>query len=66
VLLGRDTGLPHLLAPNLLTGGKGADLVIRGDVVLNTPHVRPHVLLLRNRTTHIVLSWSNYVTRPSP
>lgn len=35
VLLGRDTGLPHLLAPNLLTGGKGADLVIRGDVVLN-------------------------------
>jgi hypothetical protein len=35
VLLGRDTGIPHLLAPNLLTGGKGADLVIRGDVVVN-------------------------------
>jgi hypothetical protein len=35
VLLERDTGLPHLLAPNLLTGGKGADLVIRGNVVLN-------------------------------
>jgi hypothetical protein len=26
--------IPHLLAPNLLTGGKGADLVIRGNVVL--------------------------------
>jgi hypothetical protein len=36
VLMGRDTGHPHLLAPNLLTGGKGADLVIRGNVVLNT------------------------------
>jgi hypothetical protein len=28
VLLGRETGLPHLLAPNLLTGGKGTDLVV--------------------------------------
>jgi hypothetical protein len=36
VLLGRDTGLLQLLAPLLLTGGKGADLVIRGNVVLNT------------------------------
>jgi hypothetical protein len=36
VLMGRDTGHPHLLAPNLLTGGKGADLVIRGNVVLNS------------------------------
>jgi hypothetical protein len=35
VLMGRDTGHSHLLAPNLLTGGKGADLVIRGNVVLN-------------------------------
>jgi hypothetical protein len=35
MLLGRDMGLPRLLAPNLLTGGKGADLVIRGNVVLN-------------------------------
>jgi hypothetical protein len=26
----------QLLAPLLLTGGKGADLVIRGNVVLNT------------------------------
>jgi hypothetical protein len=31
----RDTSLPRLLAPNLLTEGKGADLVIYGDVVLN-------------------------------
>jgi hypothetical protein len=35
VLMGRETGLPQLLAPLLLTGGKGADLVIRGNVVLN-------------------------------
>jgi hypothetical protein len=35
VLLGRKTGLPHLLASNLLTGGNVADLVIRGNVVLN-------------------------------
>jgi hypothetical protein len=33
VLLGRDTSLPHLLASNLLTGGKRVDLVIRGNVV---------------------------------
>jgi hypothetical protein len=33
--MGRETGLLQLLAPLLLTGGKGADLVIRGDVVLN-------------------------------
>jgi hypothetical protein len=35
VLLGRKTGSLQLLAPLLLTGGKGADLVIRGNVVLN-------------------------------
>jgi hypothetical protein len=35
VLMGRETGYLHLLAPLLLTGGKGADLVIRGNVVLN-------------------------------
>jgi hypothetical protein len=35
VLMGRETGLPQLLAPLLLTEGKGADLVIRGNVVLN-------------------------------
>jgi hypothetical protein len=36
VLMGRETGTLQLLAPLLLTGGKGADLVIRGNVVLNT------------------------------
>jgi hypothetical protein len=35
VLLGRDTGLLQLLAPLLLTEGKGADRVIRDNVVLN-------------------------------
>jgi hypothetical protein len=35
VLMGRETSTLQLLAPLLLTGGKGADLVIRGDVVLN-------------------------------
>jgi hypothetical protein len=34
VLMGRETGSLQLLAPLLLTGGKGADLVIRGNVVL--------------------------------
>jgi hypothetical protein len=33
VLMGRETGSLHLLAPLLLTGGTGAD---RGKVVLNT------------------------------
>jgi hypothetical protein len=36
VLLGRDMSLPHLLAPNLLMGGKGADLMIRGNIVINS------------------------------
>jgi hypothetical protein len=37
VLMGRETGLPQrLLVPLLLTGGKGADPVICGNVVLNT------------------------------
>jgi hypothetical protein len=35
VLMGRETSSLYLLAPLLLTGGKGADLVIRGNVVLN-------------------------------
>jgi hypothetical protein len=35
VLMGRETGLLQLLAPLLLTGGKGANPVIRGNVVLN-------------------------------
>jgi hypothetical protein len=37
--MGRETGSLHLLAPLLLTGVKGADLVIRGNVVLNSLHV---------------------------
>jgi hypothetical protein len=37
--MGRETGSLHLLAPLLLTGGKGADLVIRGNVVLNTANL---------------------------
>jgi hypothetical protein len=41
VLMGRDTGYLHLLTPNLLTGGKRADLAIRGNVVLNRFHVVP-------------------------
>jgi hypothetical protein len=39
MLMGRETGLLQLLAPNLLTGGKEADLVIRGNVVLNKANV---------------------------
>jgi hypothetical protein len=31
-----ETGSLQLLAPLLLTGRKGVDLVIRGDVVLNS------------------------------
>jgi hypothetical protein len=34
--MGRETGSLQLLAPLLLTGENGADLVIRGNVVLNT------------------------------
>jgi hypothetical protein len=33
--MGRETGSLQLLAPLLLTGGKGTDLMIRGNVVLN-------------------------------
>jgi hypothetical protein len=44
--MGRETGLLQLLAPLLLTGGKGADLVIRGDVVLNTLSARSTSTLL--------------------
>jgi hypothetical protein len=49
VLLGRDTGLLQLLAPLLLTGGKGADLVIRGNVVLNTLSARSTSTLLQDQ-----------------
>jgi hypothetical protein len=38
VFMGRETGTLQLLTPLLLTGGKGADLVIRGNVFLNTDH----------------------------
>jgi hypothetical protein len=47
VLMGRETGSLQLLAPLLLTGGKGADLVIRGNVVLNTLSARSTSTLLR-------------------
>jgi hypothetical protein len=36
VLMGRETGSLQLLASLLLTGGKGVDLVICGNVVLNS------------------------------
>jgi hypothetical protein len=46
VLIARETSLLRLLAPNLLTRGKGADLVIRGNVVLNTLSARSTSMLL--------------------
>jgi hypothetical protein len=39
----------QLLASLLLTGGKGADLVIRGNVVLNTLSARSTSTLLRDQ-----------------
>jgi hypothetical protein len=45
--MGRETGLLQLLAPLLLMGGKGADLVIHGDVVLNTLSTHSISTLLR-------------------
>jgi hypothetical protein len=44
VLLERDTGLPHFLAPNLLTEEKGVNPVIHDDVVLNNPQDRSTLL----------------------
>jgi hypothetical protein len=44
--MGRETGSLHLLTPLLLTGGKGADLVVRGNVVLNTLSARSTSTLL--------------------
>jgi hypothetical protein len=49
VLLGRETSSLQLLAPLLLTGGKGADLVIRGDVILNTLSACSTSTLLRDQ-----------------
>jgi hypothetical protein len=48
--MGRETDSLQLLAPLLLTGGKGADLVIRGNVVLNTLSARSTSMLLRTRS----------------
>jgi hypothetical protein len=44
--MGRETGLLQLLAPLLLMGGKGAELVIRGDIVLNMLSARSTSTLL--------------------
>ena len=49
VLMGRETDSLHLLAPLLLTGGNGADLVIRGNVFLNTLSARSTSTLLRDQ-----------------
>jgi hypothetical protein len=46
--MGRETDSLQLLAPLLLTG-KGADLVIRGNVVLNTLSARSTSTLLRDQ-----------------
>jgi hypothetical protein len=46
--MGWGMGSLQLLTPLLLTGGKGADLVIRGNVVLNSldPIQARHSLVL--------------------
>jgi hypothetical protein len=49
VLMERETGSLQLLAPLLLTGGKGADLVICGNVVLNTLSACSTSMLLRDQ-----------------
>jgi hypothetical protein len=64
VLLGRETSSLQLLAPLLLTGGKGADLVIRGNVVLNTLSARSTSTLLRDQIC-INSPSSRQVLRPS-
>jgi hypothetical protein len=48
--MGRETDSLHLLAPLLLTGGKRADLVIRGNIVLNTLSARSTSTLLLDQT----------------
>jgi hypothetical protein len=63
VLMGRDTGYLHLLTPNLLTGGKRADLAIRGNVVLNTLSARSTSTLLRDQI-YINSSSSRQVSWP--
>jgi hypothetical protein len=62
VLMGRETGSLQLLAPLLLTGGKGADLVIRGNVVLNRyPYARLSVTHLQK-----IISPLAFAISPSP
>jgi hypothetical protein len=64
MLLGRDMSLPWLIAPNLLTEVKGADLVIRGNVVLNTLSARSTSTLPRDQIC-IDTPSSRHVPRPS-
>jgi hypothetical protein len=64
VLLGREIGLPHLLVPNLLTGGKRADVMICGNVVLNTLSAYSTSALLQDQICIDYLS-SQHVPRPS-
>jgi hypothetical protein len=54
VLMGRETDPLQLLASVLLTGGKGADLVIRGNVFFNNNN-SPQVAFLcyRNYASRI-------------
>jgi hypothetical protein len=42
MLLGRDMSFPQLLVSDLLMGGKGPDLVIYGNIVLNIIHAHMH------------------------
>jgi hypothetical protein len=64
MLMGRETGLLQFLAPLLLTEGKGVDMVIRGDVVLNTLSARSTSTLPRNQIC-IDSPSSRQVPRPS-
>jgi hypothetical protein len=56
-------GSLHLLAPLLLTGGKGADLVIRGNVILNKS-----LLLIKHEewTSGTSIPPPPYLCRPGP
>jgi hypothetical protein len=64
--MGRETSTLQLLVPLLLTGGKGADLVIRGNVVLNSSNTIKITLafetstdmLLTLKLTNILISES--------
>jgi hypothetical protein len=49
MLMGRETDSLQLLTSLLLTRGKGADLVIRDNVVLNTLSARSISTLLRDQ-----------------